>query len=536
MFRKHTPQLGLFQPQYLFNKRLRREMERSWAHVFRYQIFPKIPEDPFRDLYADNTGAPNFPVRILIALSILKELLGLRDVDLVHAFHFNALFHYALWLTPGELTLSLRTLYNFRARIAGHEGMARVFETITDEILSTARVCSEFQRIDSSQITSNMAHLSRLGLFVRTIEAFLKALGRRCPKRLAEVPEALRARYLERRGYFADPREASQARRALEQAAQDLAELIRRFEEVPEVRGLRSYGLLERLFAEQCRVESPAGAAEPVVVLCDPKEISSGSLQNPSDPDATYSAHKGKGYKVQISETCAEANPFQVVTAVAVEPANEGDVKALEPLLEQTERRGCAPKTVVADTSYGGAENLCMAAERGVDLLAPTPGKADPDNLTLMDFDLDPEGFTVRACPEGHEPVRRRAAADGDGETLWFDRARCEACEHAASCPAGRDKGRMRVSWEDIVRAWNRARETTRAFRDLYRKRSGVEGTISELKRAHGMGRVWTRGRDRVTMAVYFKVLACNVKRFARWWCAQAPAPEGAQCVFATPA
>ena len=29
------------------------------------------------------------------------------------------------------------------------------------------------------------------------------------------------------------------------------------------------------------------------------KEVSSTSLQNPSDPDATY-GHKGKGYKVQI--------------------------------------------------------------------------------------------------------------------------------------------------------------------------------------------------------------------------------------------
>ena len=32
------------------------------------------------------------------------------------------------------------------------------------------------------------------------------------------------------------------------------------------------------------------------------------SLQNPSDPDATYSGHKGQGYQVQIMETfsCSE--------------------------------------------------------------------------------------------------------------------------------------------------------------------------------------------------------------------------------------
>ena len=33
------------------------------------------------------------------------------------------------------------------------------------------------------------------------------------------------------------------------------------------------------------------------------KEISSDSLQNPSDPDATYSGHKGQGFQIQVIET-----------------------------------------------------------------------------------------------------------------------------------------------------------------------------------------------------------------------------------------
>jgi hypothetical protein len=39
------------------------------------------------------------------------------------------------------------------------------------------------------------------------------------------------------------------------------------------------------------------------VELKNPKEIVSDSLQNPSDPDATYSGHKGQGYQVQVMET-----------------------------------------------------------------------------------------------------------------------------------------------------------------------------------------------------------------------------------------
>ncbi len=60
------------------------------------------------------------------------------------------------------------------------------------------------------------------------------------------------------------------------------------------------------------------------------------------------------------------------------------------------------------------------------------------------------------------------------------------------------------------------------AFRERYRIRAGIEATVSELKRRHGLGAL--RGRWRVELAVYLKALACNVKRMVR---ALAP-PSGA--------
>jgi len=41
--------------------------------------------------------------------------------------------------------------------------------------------------------------------------------------------------------------------------------------------------------------------------LKKPKDISSDSLQNPSDPDATYDGHKGQGHQIQIMETYTES-------------------------------------------------------------------------------------------------------------------------------------------------------------------------------------------------------------------------------------
>ena len=66
--------------------------------------------------------------------------------------------------------------------------------------------------------------------------------------------------------------------------------------------------------------------------------------------------------------------------------------------------------------------------------------------------------------------------------------------------------------------AWKAPRLTwcvraTEEWRKRYAIRAGIEGTNSELKRAHGLGRLRVRGGRRVRLAVYLKALACNFKR-----------------------
>ena len=58
-----------------------------------------------------------------------------------------------------------------------------------------------------------------------------------------------------------------------------------------------------------------------------------------------------------------------------------------------------------------------------------------------------------------------------------------------------------------------RRAEATEEWRKRYAIRAGIEGTNSELKRAHGLGRLRVRGGRRVRLAVYLKALACNFKR-----------------------
>ena len=54
------------------------------------------------------------------------------------------------------------------------------------------------------------------------------------------------------------------------------------------------------------------------VELKTPEQTPSDALQNPSDPDASYSGHKGPGYQVQVMETfCDGADKRQDALSLA---------------------------------------------------------------------------------------------------------------------------------------------------------------------------------------------------------------------------
>ena len=131
-------------------------------------------------------------------------------------------------------------------------------------------------------------------------------------------------------------------------------------------------------------------------------------MQNPSDAEAGYDAHKGQGYQVQLAETCSPANEVQLITGALPESAAEPDGGAVVPMLDQLKESKLLPEVMLADTLYGSDENVQAAETRGVELAAPIPGcepEIDPAALTLDDFAVDERTGRVEACPQGHTPL-----------------------------------------------------------------------------------------------------------------------------------
>ncbi|MEO5368413.1 MAG: transposase [Magnetococcus sp. WYHC-3] len=230
MYRPMDHQISLDEAHFWMPEGHREALERSWPHVFRTQVLKMIPESRFAELYHARLGRPNTPVAILVSLSVLKEMFDLTDEALMGSFRFDMRFHYALGVTLDETGMALRTLEYFRARVVGSEAVGATFDAVTDRIIETLGLDTSRQRHDSTHFRSNMANLTRLGLFTRTLEHFLEKLAKGFPDRHGALSDEIRRRYGEQKGRFADAK-SSEGRRRLEMVAADLWFLVQRFRE-----------------------------------------------------------------------------------------------------------------------------------------------------------------------------------------------------------------------------------------------------------------------------------------------------------------
>jgi hypothetical protein len=134
----------------------------------------------------------------------------------------------------------------------------------------------------------------------------------------------------------------------LQSMAEDVLTLIRQFEDDARVSSMQSFHCLKTLLKEQCVITpSNDGVSVEMIELKNPKEVPSDSLQNPSDPDAGYSGHKGKGYQVQICETFqpedSEYKHLSLILHAKTESAAIHASYAVKPATPDLKEKGAEP-------------------------------------------------------------------------------------------------------------------------------------------------------------------------------------------------
>lgn len=173
MFRKtsESVQLNLYaSPESLFSGKSLKlyEDKTAWHNQFRQQVTMRIDESLFSPLFCANNGTPNAPVRVLVAMMVLKEAEGLSDQKLFENCRFNMLTRSAIGLLNVDDSVPTdSTYYLFRKRINEHAnaGNENLFEVVFTDI--TQSQCIDFEvsgkriRMDSKLLGSNIAWLSR---------------------------------------------------------------------------------------------------------------------------------------------------------------------------------------------------------------------------------------------------------------------------------------------------------------------------------------------------------------------------------------
>jgi hypothetical protein len=407
-----------------------------------------------------------------------------------------------------------------------------VFDNIRDTALKKLKISPSDQRIDSTHVISNICTRGRLDLFSRTLKLFLKSLTK---SQHSKVPKAIQKWHSsESEGWFGlGP--AEQKVKLIE-LARYIFKLIIIFEKDKEIKASEPYQILERLFKEQCEIRkknsSKKRSAKNVEVILK-KRTEGEVLQSPHDPDASY-GHKGSGYSAQITETCNNKDKPEIITDYEVHGAARSDIAKMLPAIERLESCGLKPDTLFADGGYPSVPSALKVKEKNIDFIAPVNRSRMRDHVMGRDqFKFDSQGYVIK-CPMGHSPIDHRilSANNTTSRSLHaiFDGDICRSCKVLDQCPVRapnhRNRGcnhrqtvgdfRLEITSELRLRDQMFSKQQTTEWKDRYKIRSGIEATMSELKRSHGFSKLRVRRQVKVCLAVACKLIACNIKRWAK--------------------
>ena len=482
---------------------------------------------------ADNGRIALEPV-LLLGVSLLQYLEAVPDRQAVDLLHYHAGWNFALNRQVGDELFHPTTLVNFRQRLLDHDLGTIGFVTVLEALIEAGLVARQSrQRLDSTQMFGRVSRMSRLDCVRESLRLALAELA----EKIAEEARPgwwplLWERYVDSQADYRAPLETL-ARKMVEAGtdAQQLLGWLARPAAQEWARGTQA-SLLARVFAEQFEVLAGAAAPQPKTK----EQVSSARVQNPHDPDATYAA-KGKGeqkkehvgYKVQVAETVCEAvlapgEPTRnFISGIVTHAARESDPEGSRKMeLEQQTMGMDKPPVQYVDAAYVSTQKLVEAAAEGRELIGPA--LASPHN---NDGRFTPEQFHVSVeqrtaiCPAGQENTQcSRLQEQATGKVsyrLEWSSAVCGRCPLRQQCIKADHPHRTLVVGEHHTTLQARRQEQqTKPFQQRMKHRNAIEGTQSELVRAHGLRRARYRGLPKARLQNYFIGAACNIKRWLR--------------------
>jgi transposase len=196
-----------------------------------------------------------------------------------------------------------------------------------------------------------------------------------------------------------------------------------------------------------------------------------------------------------------------------------GDIMENQPFLDQFRRTifryQLRPRRVIADTTYGTAQNIRAIEDQGIQMFTPLPDWEKSSAyfpMSAFTYDADRDVYT---CPQG--TALTPGWVDQRAERIQYHAPTpvCRACLLRNRCVPG-SRGRLlyrsfHATYFDRVRAYH----TTPAFEKAMRKRKvWVEPLFGEAKQWHGLHKFRLRGLPNVNIQGVLIAAGQNLKRW----------------------
>ena len=509
----------------------------SLAIDLRDQLGPIFEDTDFTELYPA-LGQPALSPARLALITVLQFADDLPDRQAAIAVRGRIDWKYALGLELTDPGFHYSVLCEFRQRLVEGGNERILLEKLLHHCATKGLLNGKHtQRTDSTHVIAAVRSLSLLELVGETMRYVLNDIARRAPDWLrAHMPPEWVPRY----GYHFEayrlPKAKDERDTLAVQIGSDGFALMKELfapTAPPELRTLVLVDVLRRIWIQQFY------RSEDTVYWRTKKEWGQPPanlmISSPQDLDIHYCVKRSTewtGYKVHFTETCDTEHP-RLITQVETTTATTHDVKMTQTIQADLAERDLQPDIHVVDEGYMETNLLLSSQKQGIDLVGPVPShkswqSRSEEAFDHTQFEIDWEAKQAR-CPGGKISAHasERKTWRGTPNVLFAFRAEdCQACQLRERCTRAENVGRTLTIYpqeEYEVQEQARQRQATTEFKELYRQRAGIEGTISAAVRGKDVRHARYIGVERTHLQHVAIAAAMNASRVINWLAGERP-------------
>ena len=440
--------------------------------------------DELLNKYCLNNGRnAESPVKMFKYL-LLKSIYSVSDVDVVERSRYDMSFKYFLDMAPEDDVINPSSLTKFRK--------LRLKDTDLLNLLigKTVTIAIDKGIIKSRSIIVDATH----------------TLSRSNPFSSIEVLRE-RSRLVRKTVYQFD--ENFKSKMPVKNTENDLNKELAYCRE------------LEKCIEDEPSISEIPAVKEKLNLLRETAEDTDEQLTFSKDTDAKI-GHKSAdssffGYKTHLA-----MSEERIITAAVVTSGEKGDGPELPKLLQMSQDNGMEVETIIGDSAYSGKENLKIASEQDIKIVAklnPTITKGCRKEKDQFDYNKDADRFV---CPAGHLAIRkarqnRKNVGKNQADVYYFDVEKCKVCPLREGCYKDGAKSKTySVSIKSELHQEQMAFQESDYYKEKSKHRYKIEAKNSELKNVHGYKRATSYGIENMQMQGALAIFAVNLKRILK--------------------